>query len=49
MRYIKNYSMLEWSRFDIDMQEILCTKYNIRLTDFQTKQEIETERKKLSK
>jgi hypothetical protein len=49
MRYIKNYSMLEWSRFDIDMQEILCTKYNIRLTDFQTRQEIETERKRKSK
>lgn len=39
MRYLKNYSMIEWSRFDIDMQEILCTKYNIRLTDFQTKEQ----------
>lgn len=49
MRYIKNYSMLEWSRFDIDTQELMCKKYNIRLTDFQTKEEIETQRKKLSK
>ena len=49
MRYIKNYSMREWSRFDIDTQELMCKKYNIRLTDFQTKEEIETERKKLSK
>lgn len=32
-----------------NMQEIMCKKYNIRLTDFQTKEEIETERKKLSK
>lgn len=39
MRYIKNYSHLEWSRFDIDMQEVLCKKYNIRLTDFHTKEE----------
>jgi hypothetical protein len=28
--------MKEWSRFNIDMQEKLCTKYNITLTDFQT-------------
>jgi hypothetical protein len=41
--------MLEWSRFDIDTQELMCKKYNIRLTDFQTKEEIETQRKKLSK
>jgi hypothetical protein len=32
-----------------NMQEIMCKKYNISLTDFQTKEEIETQRKKLSK
>jgi len=32
-----------------NMQEIMCKKYNITLTDFQTKEEIEIERKRLSK
>lgn len=39
MRYIKNYSMREWSRFDIDTQEIMCKKYNIRLTDYKSASE----------
>ena len=39
MRYIKNYSMREWSRFDIDIQEIMCKKYNIRLTDYKSASE----------
>uniref|UniRef100_A0AAT9J765 ORF26 n=1 Tax=Nitrosopumilaceae spindle-shaped virus TaxID=3065433 RepID=A0AAT9J765_9VIRU len=46
MRYIKKYSVKEWNRFDIDMQEILCTKYNIRLIDFQTKEEIRNQLEK---
>ena len=46
MRYIKKYSVKEWNRFDIDMQEILCTKYNIRLIDFQTKEEIKNQLEK---
>ena len=43
MRYIKRYTQAEWNRFDIDIQEILCTKYNIRLIDFQTKEEIKNQ------
>ena len=49
MRYIKRYTQDEWNRFDIDIQEMLCTKYNIRLIDFQTKEEIEIEKKRKSK
>ena len=49
MRYIKRYTQDEWNRFDIDIQEMLCTKYNIRLIDFQTKEEIEIKRKRKSK
>jgi len=49
MRYIKYYSVKEWSRFDIDMQEIMCKKYNITLTDFQTKEQLEIERKRKSR
>ena len=40
MRYIKKYTMQEWNRFDIDIQEILCKKYNIRIVDFMTKEQI---------
>jgi hypothetical protein len=43
MRYIKKYTQDEWNRFDIDIQEMLCTKYNIRLIDFQTKEEIKNQ------
>lgn len=46
MRYIKKYSVKEWNRFDIDIQEMLCTKYNIRLIDFQTKEEIRNQLEK---
>jgi len=31
--------MREWSRFDIDTQEIMCKKYNIRLTDYKSASE----------
>ena len=46
MRYIKKYSVEEWNRFDIDIQEILCKKYNITLTNFQTVDEIKIAKKK---
>ena len=46
MRYIKRYTQDEWNRFDIDIQEMLCTKYNIRLIDFQTKEEIKNQLEK---
>ena len=46
MRYIKKYSVKEWNRFDIDTQEILCTKYNVTLTDFLTVDEIKIAKKK---
>lgn len=36
MRYIKNYTVKEWKRFDIDTQENMCKKYNIRLTDWKS-------------
>ena len=85
MRYIKRYTMKEWSNFDTDIvlgvclecdfetgdkdkicdhfdstnhnftweirniQEVMCKKYNIILTDFQTKEEIEIEKKRKSK
>lgn len=47
MRYIKKYSVEEWNRFDIDIQEILCKKYNITLTNFQTVEEIKIAKKKV--
>ena len=46
MRYIKKYSVEEWNRFDIDIQEILCKKYNCTLTNFQTVEEIKIAKKK---
>ena len=46
MRYIKKYSVEERNRFDIDIQEILCKKYNVTLTDFQTVEEIKIAKKK---
>ena len=46
MRYIKKYPVEEWNRFDIDIQEILCKKYNITLTNFQTVEEIKIAKKK---
>ena len=46
MRYIKKYSVEEWNRFDIDIQEILCKKYNVTLTNFQTVEEIKIAKKK---
>ena len=46
MRYIKKYSIEEWNRFDIDIQEILCKKYNVTLTNFQTVEEIKIAKKK---
>lgn len=39
MRYPKKYTMKEWNRFDIDMQEKLCERYNVFLTDHKTKKE----------
>ncbi len=49
MRYIKKYSVKEWNRFDIDTQEILCTKYNVTLTDFLTVDEIKIAKKKATR
>jgi len=43
MRYKKYYTVKEWDNFRknnyFDMQELLCEKYDVILTDYKTKQE----------
>lgn len=39
MRYPKKYTQKEWSRFSWDMQEKLCERYIVILTDYKTKKE----------
>jgi hypothetical protein len=39
MRYPKKYTVKEWKRFSWDMQEKLCNKYIVILTDHKTKKE----------
>lgn len=43
MRYKKYYTIKEWSNFRknnyFDMQELLCEKYDVILTDYKTKKE----------
>ena len=43
MRYKKYYTVKEWSNFRknnyFDMQELLCEKYDVILTDYKTKRE----------
>ena len=43
MRYKKYYTVKEWSNFRknnyFDMQELLCEKYDVILTDYKTKKE----------
>ena len=38
--------MKEWNRFDIDIQEVLCKKYNIQITDFKTASDIKAAKRK---
>ena len=59
MRYRKYYTVEEWKKFDkwaeringmdITVQEIMCKKYDIILTDYQTADEIKIEKKRLSR
>ena len=59
MRYRKYYTVAEWKKFDqwaeringidITSQEIMCKKYDIILTDYQTADEIKIEKKRLSR
>lgn len=37
MRYPKKYTVKEWKRFSWDMQERLCERYIVILTDHKTK------------
>lgn len=37
MRYKKSYTVKEWKRFDISVQELLCKRYKITLTDHKNK------------
>ena len=37
MRYPKKYTVKEWSKFSWDMQERLCARYVVILTDYKTK------------
>ena len=43
MRYKKYYTVKEWSNFRknnyFDMQELLCEKYDVILTDYKTKRQ----------
>ena len=39
MRYPKKYTCKEWNRFSWDMQEKLCERYIVILTDYKTKKE----------
>lgn len=43
MRYKKYYTVKEWSNFRknnyFDMQQLLCEKYDVILTDYKTKKE----------
>ncbi len=34
MRYTKHFTQKEWDRFDIEKQEILCSRYKIILDDW---------------
>ena len=43
MRIRKHFTVKEWQRFKtsdcLDMQELLCQKYDVILTDYQTKKQ----------
>ena len=39
MRYPKKFTVKAWKKFDLTQQDILCTRYDIILTDHLTKDE----------
>ena len=39
MRYPKKFTVKAWKKFDLTQQDILCTRYDIILTDYKTKKE----------
>ena len=39
MRYPKKFTVKAWNKFDLTQQDILCCRYDIILTDYQTDKE----------
>ena len=39
MRYPKKYTQKEWEKFPMHVQELLCKRYNVTLTDWQNKKQ----------
>ena len=39
MRYPKKFTVKAWKKFDLTQQDILCTRYDIILTDYKTRKE----------
>ena len=39
MRYPKKFTVKAWKKFDLTQQDILCTRYDIILTDYKTQKE----------
>ena len=39
VRYPKYFTCKAWGKFDLTQQDILCTRYDIILTDYQTDKE----------